>query len=276
MTRLVAPTLVDMHLPLSARKKSRALVCPACAVTTEHRFRFTVNGCEIWECPGCGLGRAATAEFDPGSYYTGDYFSGRRSDGYADYLGAEPVLRREFARSVKFIRSFCDGGRLLELGCAYGLFLEKAQPHFGVSGIELAEEAADHARRSGLSVITGSADPETMRRIGDVDVIVLFDVMEHLPDARGTLALCAAHLRPGGIIVIATGDFNSLVARLSGTHWRLMTPPQHLWFFTETSLTRMGSTIGLTLEHVSHPWKIVPLSLILFQLRRMAGLGGRC
>src|SRR3954454_2482166 len=50
-----------------------------------------------------------------------------------------------------------------------------------------------------------------------------------------------------------------LVARLSGTHWRLMTPPQHLWFFTETSLTRMGSTIGLTLEHVSHPRKIVPL-----------------
>ena len=51
-----------------------------------------------------------------------------------------------------------------------------------------------------------------------------------------------------------------------------MTPPQHLWFFTRESLRRMSAPLGLSLEHFDHPAKIVPLSLILFQLRRMLNL----
>ncbi len=63
-----------------------------------------------------------------------------------------------------------------------------------------------------------------------------------------------------------------MVARLTGVKWRLMTPPQHLWFFTPESLRRMSASLGLAVEHVDHPWKIVPASLIMFQLRRMLGL----
>src|SRR5262249_21224559 len=160
----------------------------------------------------------------------------------------EPVLRREFARSVEFIRGYRDGGRLLELGCAYGFFLMEAARHFEVAGIELAAEAAEHARRAGLNVLQGVADEANLRRIGHVDVIVLFDVIEHLSDPRATLALCDRYLDPGGIIVITTGDFGSPVARLTGARWRLMTPPQHLWFFTPTSLRAMAAGLGLAVE----------------------------
>ncbi len=249
--------------------------CPACGRATGHSFCFRTNGCGIWRCQSCGLGRTETAAFDPISYYTEDYFSGRHSDGYADYLGAEPVLRREFARSADFIRRYCRSGKLLDLGCAYGFFLKEAQRYFDVSGIELAEEAAEYCRRSGLKVLSGVADETNMGRIGKVDVIVLFDVVEHLPDPRRTLALCERHLNPGGIIVITTGDFGSLTARLAGMKWRLMTPPQHLWFFTLASMRRMSASLGLALEYADHPWKIVPLSLIIFQLRRILGFRGQ-
>ncbi len=111
-----------------------------------------------------------------------------------------------------------------------------------------------------------------LRQIGHVDVIVLFDVIEHLPNPRETLALCHEYLNPGGIIVITTGDFGSVVAKLTGVKWRLMTPPQHLWFFTQESVRLMSAGLGLSVEHVDHPWKIVPASLIAFQLRRMLGL----
>jgi hypothetical protein len=77
------------------------------------------------------------------------------------------------------------------------------------------------------------------------------------------------HLGPGGIIVITTGDFGSMVARLCGRYWRLMTPPQHLWFFSRESITCLAGSLGLIVERIDHPWKIVPLSLIMFQLRRM-------
>jgi SAM-dependent methyltransferase len=252
----------------------RSRACPACGRTTAHAFRFRVNGCDILQCGECGLGRTETAAFDAAAYYTEDYFSGRRADGYADYLGAEPVLRREFARSVDFIRRYRSGGKLLELGCAYGFFLKEAARYFDVAGIELAPEAAAHGRREGLNVLQGTADAANLQRIGKVDVIVLFDVLEHLPQPRETLALCREHLNGGGIIVITTGDFGSPAARLTGARWRLMTPPQHLWFFTGPSMRRLSAGLGLALEHLDHPWKIVPASLIGFQLRRMLGLAG--
>jgi SAM-dependent methyltransferase len=254
------------------QQSERLAPCPTCGEATPQRFLYAKNGCDILRCARCGLGRTETTGFDPSAYYTGDYFTGQHADGYADYLGAEPVLRREFAHTVEFIRAFRDGGRLLELGCAYGFFLQEAKRHFAVTGIELAADAAAHARRHGLDVVTGIADEATLAPLGPMDVIVLLDVIEHLPDPRGTLALCAQHLEPGGVIVLTTGDFGSLFARLTGAGWRLMTPPQHLWFFTETSMRRLAAGLGLTVASFDHPWKIVPLSLIRFQVARMLGL----
>jgi SAM-dependent methyltransferase len=246
--------------------------CPACAQGTEQRFLYALNGCDILRCKTCGLGQAEAPAFDPASYYTGRYFSGAQSDGYADYLAAEPVLRREFAKTVVFIRQWCNGGRLLEIGCAYGFFLHEAKKYFDVSGIELAADAAIYCQRSGLSVLPGVADENALARDKKVDVIVMLDVIEHLPDPRGTLVLLSRHLGPGGIIVITTGDFGSVAARLCGRYWRLMTPPQHLWFFGRESISRLAGSLGLRVERIDHPWKIIPLSLIKFQLRRMLHL----
>jgi SAM-dependent methyltransferase len=264
----------EMGVPATRDRSDLPRACPACGRTTRHVLRFRLKGCEVLQCERCGLGRTETAGFDPAAYYTEDYFSGRHADGYSDYLGAEPVLRREFARSVDFIRRYRGHGRLLELGCAYGFFLMEAARYFDVSGIELAPEAAEHARRAGLKVLHGVADEAALRQIGHVDVIVLFDVIEHLPDPGATLALCYRHLNVGGIVVITTGDFGSMAARLGGVRWRLMTPPQHLWFFTQKSMRRLCTGLGFSVQHVDHPWKIVPASLILFQLRRMLGLRG--
>jgi len=256
-------------------QKTDMPVCPACGRVTAQRFLYAKNGCDIFACEECGIGRSETRNFDPGTYYTKDYFSGQHADGYGDYLGSEAVLRREFARTVDLIRRYHPHGRLLELGCAYGFFLQEARPYFDVAGLELAEDAAAHCRRDGLDVAAGLADAANLARFGRRDVIVMLDVIEHLPQPRETLALCAQHLDPGGIIVITTGDFASPYARLAGRHWRLMTPPQHLWFFTPESMRRLAGGIGLSVASLDHPGKLVPFSLIVFQLRRMIGLPAR-
>jgi SAM-dependent methyltransferase len=248
------------------------LYCPACGYPTEHRLLYSKNGCDILQCAECRLGRAEAKSFDPSSYYTEGYFSAGQADGYADYRGAEGVLRREFARTVGFIRHRKPTGRLLDIGCAYGFFLQEARRYFEVAGIEISEEASRHARQQGLQVVTGVAEQATLARLGTFDVIVLLDVIEHLSTPYQTLSLCTQYLKPGGIIVITTGDFGSLYARLAGAQWRLMTPPQHLWYFTRASIARLAQRLDLRLESCEHPWKVVPVSLVLFQISRMAGI----
>src|SRR5215470_3558072 len=98
--------------------------CPACCHITECELLYSINDCNILRCCSCGLGRAEVQAFDPASYYTSDYFSGGKSDGYVDYLGAAPVLRGEFARTLHFVLKLRNFGRLVEVGCAYGYFLQ--------------------------------------------------------------------------------------------------------------------------------------------------------
>ena len=257
------------HAPVALE---RALGCPACGLRTTQRFLYAKNGCDVLECSRCGLARAQAAAFDPAAYYTRGYFSGDEPDGYADYLGAEPVLRREFARTVDFVRRYRRSGNLLELGCAYGFFLQEAKRHFAVSGIELSPDAAAYCRRQGLAVETGTADALDRCGRGPFDVIVMLDVIEHVPDPHETMDLVARALAPGGIVVLTTGDFRSLAARALKSGWRLMTPPQHLWFFTPASLERLAWRAGLNVVSLDHPWKIVPLSLVAYHLGRMAGV----
>ena len=257
---------------VSAPPSPMQLLCPACRQATAQHFLYSKNGCDILQCAECGLGRAQASDFDPGAYYTGDYFSGGHADGYADYRGAEPVLRREFSNTVNSIRKYRASGRLLDVGCAYGFFLQEARRYFDVAGIEISEEAATFCQKQGLRVLRGMADENSFAQLGTMDVITLLDVLEHLPSPHETLALCTRYLSPGGIILITTGDFASPSARAAGARWRLMTPPQHLWYFTFKSVERMARALGLRIERYDHPWKIVPISLIGFQIRRMLGM----
>ena len=255
--------------------RSPPVSCPACSSNSRRHWLFRKNGCDIYRCKECGLGSAEAPRFDPEHYYSAEYFSGQHKDGYSDYLGAKTVLRREFSHTTRFIHGLKGNGRLIEIGCAYGFFLDEAQQYYEVSGIELAEDAAAYCRQRGLNVVTGVANETNLELLGPADVIVLLDVIEHLPDPRETLRRCSAKLEPGGVMLITTGDFGSPLARLMRSRWRLMTPPQHLWFFTIDSMRCLANAAGLTVECLDHPPKRVPLSLILFQLKRMLGTASK-
>lgn len=250
------------------------LRCGGCE-GTEGEALYVKNGCAVRRCTGCGAAQAQPDAFDPATYYTSAYFEGGHVDGYADYGASHGVLTREFSALERRLRTELPHGRvLLEIGCAYGYFLETARTAgWDVHGIEISADAVARCHAAGLyQVREGVADAETLASLPMVDAIVLLDVIEHLPDPSETLRLCAARLLPGGAIYLSTGDFSSLYARLAGPRWRLMTPPQHLWYLTPEWFRRVAGAIGLRLASVSHPWKWVPVSLILFQARRFLGL----
>ena len=214
-------------------------------------------------------------DFDLEKYYSKSYFNGNVDDGYADYVGSEEVLRPEFRRTlIRQLAHSRSQGILLEVGCAYGFFLMEAAPFFErVEGIELCEDAVRFCHSRGLNVARGVVDSATLK--GPYDAAVGLDVIEHIPDPHEAVKLIAGRLNPGGTILLTTGDWGSLLARSMGPKWRLMTPPQHLSFFTPRSMTLMLEAAGLHVLELSHPWKRVPLSLFAYQLQRLTGLKPR-
>ena len=251
---------------------STRLRCLACCKETEHLFLWNKNNSSVFRCIECNLGSATKGNFDPELFYVGDYFNGKIREGYADYLGSEPVLRGEFRRIVDCVRQIAPSGTLIEIGAAYGFFLLEAKAHYQVHGVEIAEEAAEFARARGLDVRTGALTRSILEEIGPIDIAVMLDVIEHLEDPKAALELCGEFLRPSGAVILTTPDFDSVLARITGKSWRNMTPPQHLWYFTRDSITRMAAAAGLEVCQISRPWKRVPMSLIVQLISRYTGL----
>ena len=82
---------------------------------------------------------------------------------------------------------------------------------------------------------------------------------------REVLALCYRHLNPGGIIVITTGDFASLMARCDRRQLAADDATAASMVFHPRKPAPYGEHAGTDHGHFEHPWKIVPLSLIRFQ-----------
>ena len=255
----------------------KSSLCPICVSKEQPRHWGQRWGFEIIRCPSCGVGiTALPAGFDPSAIYSEDYFRGVRSDGYADYVGSSQVIRSEAVRLIDGLTQFgARGGKLLDVGCAYGFFLDVARQHFDVAGIEICDAAARSCRDRGLDVSTGVVTQAYLRSRGPFDVAVLLDVIEHLPDPYRVLHMLHEGMVTGGRLMVTTGDWGSLMARLAGTRWRLLTPPQHLFYFHEESLRLLLRRSGFRVLQVVRPAKQVSLGLIAYQLQRLIGMKPR-
>lgn len=230
---------------------------------------YRVNGFDVVRCT-CGLARTELPPgFDPATIYTEAYFQGGHHDGYADYESSADDLRREFRRTVDALRRRTSSGRLIEVGCAYGYFLDEAAAYFEVTGVEISDAAREQAAARGHAVYRELDDDAIAR--GPFDAAVLLDVVEHLVDPGEVFARLHAAMRPGASLMLTTGDWGSLLARAMGKRWRLMTPPQHLWFFSPQTIRALLDRHGFVVRDVAHPWKLAPVSLIAYQAARYVG-----
>lgn len=78
------------------------------------------------------------------------------------------------------------------------------------------------------------------------DVAVMFDVIEHLFDPRVVLEATRRALRPGGLFVVSTPNFDALSRRALGAAWAVLSPLEHLYYFTELTLTKMVEAAGFS------------------------------
>lgn len=223
--------------------------CRACGDVTSS-VRFVVSGYALRECKRCGSLTAATSVDgdEAEKFYGFGYFHG---GDYEDYEASQAAAKRNFCRFVAKLRQVQEGGRLLELGCAYGYFLDLAQAFWEVRGIDISEEAiASCAQRFAGAVWCGDFlrfPPEQ----GGYDWVVGWDMIEHVARPREYVAKASEFLKPGGHLALTTGDVRSWMARLGGKKWRLLTPPSHLTYFSRKGMRLLLEAAGLMLVSFS-------------------------
>jgi len=226
----------------------RYVQCNLCGAD-DTRQRYQLNSWTIVSCEHCGLiyvnpmPDAETLR----AFYTEEFFQGnRRPAGYADYLHDKEIHMHQFRAYWPLIRrEFPHPGRVLDIGCALGFFLDMARAEgWETVGVELSEFAARWAKdKLGLDVRTGTL-LDLHLPDDSFDVVTLWATIEHLADPIGTLREAHRVLMPGGFILITTGEVEGILDKLSRGLCYWYEPPAHLYYFSTRTMCAMLQKAG--------------------------------
>jgi SAM-dependent methyltransferase len=73
----------------------------------------------------------------------------------------------------------------------------------------------------------------------------MIEVIEHLPQPAAALRLVARLLKPGGLLLLTTGNLDNPIARRQGIHYRYCAPEIHVSLFNPRCLARLYRSVGL-------------------------------
>lgn len=170
------------------------------------------------------------------------------------------------AERLADLRRFVAQGRLLEIGCATGEMLLAARASFAVAGVEADEGNSRTAQARGLSCFNGTLHAAQFAD-ASFDVAALYHVIEHVPSPRAELQELRRVLKPGGWLVLETPNIATPWFRLLGARWRQFIP-DHLFFFTPSTLTRLCEEHGFAVRELRSVGKTMSARLFISRLGR--------
>ena len=236
--------------------------CPMCGSGDRDRLfvsRLYAEEVPVVRCRACGLlyQSPRPSDADLPAMYDEKYWTGAGAGAgdytYADERTREPEVRLKSAARLARMESIVKPGRLLEIGCSFGTFLDEARRRgWEPRGVDLSEYAVKSCREErGLEVHLGSFE-EAPLEPRSARAIHMSEVIEHLPRPREALRRCREILEPGGLLVIGTADADSLARRLRGPRWGYYMPG-HVVYFGERTLRRALREEGFEVLRVFHP-----------------------
>lgn len=138
------------------------------------------------------------------------------------------------------------GGKLLDVGCGNGEFINYMKRNgWQTVGIDFDKEAVNAAKSRNLDVKSGNLNEQKFPA-NNFDAITIAHVIEHIYDPVELLKECFRILKPGGKLVIATPNNESLGHRYFKENWRGLEPPRHIHVFSTNSLIRVIYKSGFT------------------------------
>ncbi len=177
-----------------------------------------------------------------------------------EYLAEEKGRRRQSGVILSRITKYKKRGRLLDVGCGPGFFLDEAKRQgWEVAGVDLSLWAKKYAKEKfGIVVSQGTlaqcAFPER-----SFDVVVMNDVIEHVEDPQEMLREARRILKNDGVLYLSTPDIDSILSRLLRAKWWGINK-YHLFYFSKKSLERMFARVGFKAARYSSYPRVFSLS----------------
>ncbi len=226
--------------------------CPACGETSlMHPVKNRMNDRTYRRCKNCSTIYMLRLNPPPIEYTENYFFSDYKKQYGKTYLEDFPHLvemgKERLTRAKELLK---NGGkpipasivppplRVLDIGCAYGPFLQAAkEAEFEGCGIDPAEDAVKYVSQTlGIPSVQGFFPdinlPEDMLKDG-FDIISLWYVVEHFEDPQSALEKISSWLKPGGVLAFSTPSGSGISARRNrnmfldkspGDHWTIWNP----------------------------------------------------
>ena len=211
---------------------------PGTGKPSEARTRslvFHQNEYRIFRCGACGLVfKDSVLPEDMFELLYGDVDFSNWS-ACRLYPTEKPVL--------KHLDSLPPGSKVLDFGCSTGRLLEQANPQIGKWGYEVNKSAAREAAAKGIQMIGDRNDLKPLKQT--FDAVLLMDVFEHLSNPTALLEEMAEFLKPGGMLVVSTGNADCRACRTDIPNFWYFRSIQHLCMITKQYAETFASQAGL-------------------------------
>ncbi len=219
--------------------------CPMCfSKNLSHERK--VDGYDLEKCEDCSLvfmnPRCTPDQLE-------DIYSVRDEEALIELYEkiATPDVLAVYERKLDKIEEHMpQRGRILDYACAAGYFFEAAQKRgWDAHGYDIGQWAAKAAEKRGLSNMTVGFEFDDYYPANHFDVVYAAQVFEHLLIPADVLKQLLRVLKPGGLLYIDVPNYNTLPIRLNKDDFMLNEPPQHVNFFTPTTLRKLLADGGL-------------------------------
>ncbi len=202
-----------------------------------------------------------------------EYDKKAQTEEFQQYLNKQHVQLPDNLKVLKVLNDyFPKRGRLLEIGSYLGIFLDRIRSTgWDVVGLEPFHTVAESSRKTyGLNVVEKLL-PEAQFPDADFDAVIMLHVIEHLPNPAEYVREIRRILKPGGMLVVETPRFDSLMFKVMGRRERsLSNCDGHIYFFTVPSLSALLERNGFKVERVDLVGRTLTADRLLYNVGVMS------
>ncbi len=222
--------------------------CPVCG-TKYIELIFNNKHKQIHKCNKC---RVKFQNIDLKSIkkiYNKKYFTDKYKEQYGNtYIADKDNIMRFAYKRLEIIKTLTNKFEsLLDIGCAYGFFLEAAGNIFkNVMGIEINEAAVKYAKNK-LKLNVTKKDILSFKTNEQYDVITLWYVFEHIAEPYTVMKKISSMIKQGGLVCFAVPNGNGSLYRFNRMLWFKLHPDDHYFDYTVKSLRIIMNKFGFKL-----------------------------